>query len=180
MRRMPLKQSPTMSAHPHAVIVRREADNPMWSRSHSGMAGNPRKIIVSENIRESAIGALAARGHLDQAQVMAASRFRKLVEMVGGSGQRGIDYSRERVDGSREYDGLAIRGVEAAKSLARCEALLGKICHRMLLQIVVQGYEMKNLGETQRERNTAADYIRDGLDTLAEFWGYKTPSKRSA
>lgn len=42
--------------------------NPFYEPRHAGASGNPPKISVYVNIRESAVGVLYARGHIYKAQ----------------------------------------------------------------------------------------------------------------
>ena len=43
-----------------------------------------------------------------------------------------------------------------------------------MIKVVGQGMEIKDLAESQRDRKTLGDYIKDGLDELAVHWGYRT------
>ena len=76
-----------------------DVDNPLYAPIHAGAAGNPRKISVAINLRESPVAMMAARGTIDQSQLAAANHFRKLWEALGGSGAGAMDYTREPVDG---------------------------------------------------------------------------------
>lgn len=166
--------------HLKASIRYMERDNPMWSKEHDGAVGNPKKVTVAVNIHESAIGTMAARGLLDEAQVKAGDRLRYLMERAGGAGARAIDYAREPVDGGNGKDPIPDMVIDAAKQLAQVSPLVGRKAYAILQAVIRQGCELKDIARTQREKTTTADYIKDALDILAEHWGYtkgKTPQK---
>lgn len=160
--------------YPHATIRPMAVENPLYSRQHEGARGNPKTITVMVNIRESAVGTLAARGLLEAHQIMAADRFRKLFEAAGGAGARAIDYGREPVDGGGMYDPIPDRMIDAAKELAACMPILGLRKYKIIEDVVGQGCEIKDLAKTHREKTTLADYIRNGLEDLATFWQLST------
>ncbi|WP_342028447.1 hypothetical protein [Rhizobium ecuadorense] len=127
------------------------------------------------NVRESAITTMAARGVLDAAQVAAADRFRRLWEMMGGKGAGAVDYGRERVDGGKAPDPITQRQANAGKELARCRALLGARMYGLVSAVAGEGYALHEVvGDGKRERLTAADMLRMGLDDLAELWRLAT------
>lgn len=165
--------------HRKAEVLYLERDNPMWSREHDGASGNPRTVIVAVNIHESAIGTMAARGLLDQAQLKAGDRLRYLLEKAGAGGARAIDYAREPVDGGNGKDPIPDMVIDAAKQLAQIQPLLGLRAYAILRTVISQGCELKDIAATHRERTTTADYIKDALDILAVHWGFtkrKTPT----
>lgn len=148
--------------------------NPFYTADHAGEAWNPQKVKAFVNIKESAIGTLYSRGHINDAQWRAAGRFRLYWEKSGAKGASAIDYGHEQVDGGKAIDPLPDRVVEAVQQLNACKPVLGAKAFRLMIAIVGQGMEFNDLAETQRERKTLSDYIKDGLDELAVHWGYKT------
>ncbi|QPB21336.1 hypothetical protein [Rhizobium sp. 007] len=148
--------------------------NPYFSRAHPADSANPRKIAAVVNIRESAITTLASRGVLDAAQVAAADRVRALFEAMGGKGASAIDYGREHVDGGKVRDPITERQVNSGKELARCRALLGARLYGLVSAVCGEGYSLTELLVSKRERLTAADMLRMGLDDLAGLWGIAT------
>lgn len=161
-------------AYPHAVIRPMEVENPHYSNAHEGSKGNPRKITAMVNIRESAVGTMAARGLLDAPQIMAADRFRRLFEAAGGAGARAIDYGREPVDGGGMYDPIPDRVVDASKELAACVPILGHRTYKIIEMVVGEGCQIRDIEREHRARTTLADYIKHGLDDLAEHWNFRT------
>lgn len=160
--------------YPHATIRPMEVENPNYSRQHEGARGNPKTITVMVNIRESAIATMASRGHLQPHHVMAANRLRKILEAAGRSGARAIDYGREPVDGGGTYDPVPDMMIDAGKELVECAKIVGTFAFKYLELAVGQGCELGRIGTTQREKTTRADYIRDGLDALAQYWQLAT------
>ncbi|WFU88756.1 DUF6456 domain-containing protein [Rhizobium sp. CC1099] len=150
-------------------------ENPYYSRAHPAGSTNPRTIPVVINIRESAITTLASRSVLDAAQVAAANKFRALWEAMGGKGASAIDYGREHVDGGKVRDPITERQVNAGKELARCRALLGARLYSLVSAVCGEGRALHEVvGDGKRERLTAADMLRMGLDDLAEMWRLAT------
>lgn len=148
--------------------------NPYYSPDHSGEAWNPQKIKAFINIKESAIGTLYSRGHIDDAQWAAAGRFRMHWEKSGAKGASAIDYGHEKVDGGKTVDPLPDRAVKAVQQLNACKPVLGRKAFNLMIAVVGQGMEIKDIAESQRDRKTVGDYIKDGLTELAVYWGYKT------
>jgi hypothetical protein len=162
-------------------------ENPMWSRAHHGDKSNPRFITVQVNPRESAISELASRQALNEAQVAAADMFRRLFEAMGGSGARGIDTTREFVEGGRFPDPIGDRAITAGKKLALAhEALVkahGLYGWRLVGYICGEGYSIRELlGQKdddkssvgRRQRDTMTDNLRAYLDCLAAHWQLST------
>lgn len=160
--------------HPHAeMVVKDDIPNPLYNPRYEGYAGNPKHITAAMNVRESAIVTLRHRGHITEAQELAANRFRSLWEALGGSGAGSFDYSREPVDGGGSRDPLTERQVNAGIELARCQSILGVRAYAIMSKVAGEGYAIGDLAASQRERKTASDYLKDGLDELAVHWGYQ-------
>jgi hypothetical protein len=150
-------------------------DNPDFSRDHEeGKYGNPRRISVVVNVRESAVSTLAARGLLNEAQVEAADKFRRLFERMGGSGARAIDWRKEAVDGGRFPDPIGVAQIDAGKQLAAAyEDLVkqhGVYAWKLVSYVCGDGYSIHELTETRRQRDTMTDNLRGYLDVLAGHW----------
>lgn len=146
-------------------------DNPDWRPDLEGEKGFPRKVRASVNIRESAVGTLAARKLIDEAQAQAAIRFRRHWETTGGVGAQAIDYSRDRVDGGQIADPIDIAQLRAARYLAEAERTLGERNYHLVRSVCGEGKAMTELYETKRERLTATDNLRASLDDLCRIWG---------
>ncbi|XEN30469.1 hypothetical protein M728_001066 [Ensifer sp. WSM1721] len=118
---------------------------------------------------------MASRGVLDAAQVAAADRFRALFEAMGGKGAGAIDYGREHVDGGKRRDPITERQMNAGRELARCRDLLGARLYGLVSAVAGEGRSLYEVvGKGKRERLTAADMLRMGLDDLAGMWRLAT------
>jgi len=146
-------------------------DNPYWRPELDGERTIPRKIEAAVNVRESAIGTLAARKLIDQGQAEAATRFRKHWEATGGAGAQAIDYSRDKVDGGRIVDPIDIGQMQAARRLAEAESVLGERNYELVRRVCGEGAAMTEMFISKRERLTATDNLRASLDDLARIWG---------
>lgn len=155
-----------------------EIDNPHYSRAHEGASGNPRTITVAMNANESSISRMGKV--LDDSQKKAADRFRYLYETVGGKGAGSFDYSRESVDGGGAREAMTDRQVDAGLKLRECEAYLGRRHYWIVRAVAGEGRNIPELFKSHRERTTWADYLKHGLDDLAELWGMKTKRKTVA
>lgn len=146
-------------------------DNPYWRPELDGERTIPRKISAAVNVRESAIGTLAARKLIDQGQAEAATRFRKHWEATGGAGAQAIDYSRDKVDGGRIVDPIDIGQMQAARRLAEAERVLGERNYELVRRVCGEGAAMTEIFTAKRDRLTATDNLRASLDDLARIWG---------
>ena len=171
-----------LPSHRQAEIEVVEIENPNWNRAYDGDKTNPRKVMAIRNTKESAIGIMASRGLLSPDQVRAADKFRSLFETVGGSGAGSFDYSREPVDGGGGRDPISERQMVAGLELKRCEGHVGKPIYRILVKVAGEGRALSEIAANHRERLTFGSYVKDGLQELSEFWGFKTVdfSKRRA
>lgn len=158
----------------HSAIKLVEVDNPHYSRSHEGASGNPRKTTAALNLRESPIAMMAAKGHLEQHQVEAAIKFRRLWETLGGSGACSFDYSREPVDGGGPREPITDNQIDAGRRLEKCRDHIGTRSFKIVEKVAAEGVPISHLGSTHRERTTLADYLKNALDDLADHWGLRT------
>ncbi len=91
----------------------------------------------------------------------AAGRFWMLWERSGAKGAIAIDPSPDLV-------------VKATHHLDNCLPILGERTFDIMIKVVGQGMEIVDIAQTQREKTTFIDYIKDDLQELAVHWGYKT------
>ena len=178
----PKKQTVAGVGNLKSEVRIQKVPNPLFSRAHNGETWNPVVISAHVNIRESAIATLAARKHINEAQVAAADRFRALWESMGGAGAGAFDYSREPVDGGGSNDPLSERQIRAAMELKRIREILGVRAYDIMGKIAGEGFAIPELAKTHRERTTLTDYLKDGLDEMARQWGYENrgTKRRSA
>lgn len=78
------------------------------------------------------------------------------------------------MDGGKGIDPLPDSMIDAVQRLNECKPVLGRKAFDLMIKVVGQGMEIKDMAESQRDRKTIGDYIKDGLDELAVHWGYKT------
>lgn len=164
-------------------------DNPDWRPDLEGEKAFPRRVQALVNVRESAVGTLAARKLINDAQAMAAVRFRRHWEATGGAGAQAMDYSRDKVDGGKIADPIDINQMKAARYLAEAERTLGERNYELVRSVCGEGKAMTDIYSEKRERLTATDNLRASLDDLCRIWGisgsapskpnrkYQTPSK---
>ena len=157
--------------HPAIQTMTTTVENPLWSRQHEGASANPRFIEARINIKESAVGTLAARKLIDVAQAEAATRFRRYWEATGGAGVGAMDYARDKVDGGQIADPIDIAQMKAAKKLAEAELTLGERNYDLVRKVCGEGHAMTELFAEKRDRLTAADNLRASLDDLCRIWG---------
>lgn len=119
-------------------------------------------------LRDSSIVTLAAHGLLDADQVAAAWRFRRTWEDYAELEQPALRF--ERIDQSG--DGLARieRQHKARCEMKRCRRLLGQHGFMLVTRICGEGWHIRDLCATRRERDTAADVLRIHLASLAAMW----------
>lgn len=146
-------------------------DNPYWRPDLEGEPSIPRKIRAAVNVRESAVGTLAARKLIDEGQAEAATRFRKHWEATGGAGAQAMDYSRDKVDGGQIADPIDISQMQAARKLAEAERVLGERNYELVRRVCGEGAAMTEIFTEKRDRLTATDNLRASLDDLARIWG---------
>jgi len=146
-------------------------DNPYWRPDLEGESSIPRKIRAAVNVRESAVGTLAARKLIDEGQAEAATRFRKHWEATGGAGAQAMDYSRDKVDGGQIADPIDVMQMQAARRLAEAERVLGVRNYELVRRVCGEGAAMTEIFTEKRDRLTATDNLRASLDDLARIWG---------
>ena len=154
----------------HATVRKTVVSNPYFAREHAESRDNPLTIVAAVNIRESAVATLASRGLLNAAQVAAADRVRQLWERLGGAGAGAIDYSRTYVDGGRTKDPISATQMNAGRELAQCRQLLGVRVYKLVVAVCGERHAMTELFPVKRDRLTATDNLRAGLDDLASMW----------
>ncbi|WP_245260869.1 hypothetical protein [Agrobacterium sp. 10MFCol1.1] len=157
----------------HSEMRTIEIDNPHYSRVHAGSPGNPKTITAALNLRESPIAMMAAKGHLQDHQVQAAIKFRRLWEVLGGAGAGSFDYAREPVDGGGPREPITDNQIDAGFQLKSAQMVIGHRAFAIVEKVAGEGRNISELGTSHREKTTLADYLRNALEDLAEHWGYR-------
>jgi hypothetical protein len=132
-----------------------------------GKAAEPEGTVVQ--LRDSSIVTLAAHGLLDADQVAAAFRFRKAWETVKRMRPAAIGFD-EWVAGGCRPPGFAEKQLAAAADLRTCRRLVGRHGYELLSRICGDGFHVRDLYSTRRERDTAIDMLRIHLTSLAQIW----------
>lgn len=95
-------------------------------------------------------------------------------ERSGAKDTIAIDYGREQVDGCKGIDPLPDSMIDAVQRLNECKPVLGRKAFDLMIKVVGQRMEIKDMATNHRERTTLGGYLKDGLDVLAVHWEYKT------
>lgn len=136
---------------------------------HGALIERPDGEVVS--LRESSVTSLAAHGLLNASQVAAAHRFRNAWEALDEDRRR-HDSPFERLGGTglRDATSEGQRVAEAKKVLRRCRTLLGVHGFDLVARICGDGYNIRDLCKTRRERDTATDMLRLHLTSVAAIF----------
>lgn len=160
-------------------LIERDVADPHFNPQQS-KAKHPETVTVQVNIRESSIAQMHARGQIDDAQQVAADRMRAVFERAGLAGVRGMDTTRERVDGGRMNDGFTDTRLDAARELSVLARELGKIGYPVCVlvcgeRLSVRDAARRMLGAPAKKRELEyyGRLLRDHLDLLCFHWGYK-------
>lgn len=149
-----------------------DVDNPFYSPDHEESRTNPRRISAVVNIRESTVATLAAQGLIDPAQAAAANRFKRLWELahtVRFAGPR-----TERTSGGGNGMSFAEVQANARAELAHAKVLLGEHGFRLVSMVCGEGYAVRDMTVTRRQRDTAHDMLKIYLDQLSVLWNFAT------
>lgn len=193
---------------PAGDIVRRLVDNPLVTtaeleaqreRAEEMQASDRRadgrripagKIEVSVNMA-LLIGGLSRVKGLDEAERLAAARYRALFEgaMIGGA--RALDYGAVRVDTSGPSAGAAFEtGEDARRAYSMAAQRLGMVASRLVEQVVCHNMSLRAVarsageGEGAAARERVTERLLSAVDLLADHFGYtgsapqRTPMRR--
>lgn len=142
--------------------------NPTFRTDQPEGEANQRYIQAVISLRESSVITMAAHGVLDGNQVAAAWRFRRSYEMTvdvgSGSGQE------ERLPGSRRINDVAEKRLSAAGDIRIARRLLGAHGFNLVLLVCAEGFHVRDIFRSRRERDTATDMLRIHLSALAGVW----------
>lgn len=131
------------------------------------------RILVTRSIRDDPLGRLHARSQIDEVQYLAGRRWQALYEAVEIGGARGVDPTREAVDGGRgAVDGLTDARRKAAKQLATSDAMLGKEGKQLVRMVLGDRKFPRDVAViwgdvSEKSVNYVTRRLRECLDTLA-------------
>lgn len=155
-------------------MAAREVDNPLFNRAHADAAGNPARITVMVNLRESPLEWLAARKFIGPAQKRAGERFRACYEAATLGGGRAIDYTRPYVQTSGLGDPLTEQAHRAAQELAGVARMLGATGYALMIGVCGEGRSLDSMAidNSEAARRYVGKRFRECLSDLARLWGY--------
>lgn len=162
--------------HSQAEPELSEIDNPLYNRAHDGETWNPKRIVGVKNLKESALVILEQRGLINDAQVRAGERFRRIWEALGGAGAGSFDYSREPVDGGGPRSALSDRQIQAGIDLADCRRVLG-IGYDVMVKVAGEGRAVSELAQSKNLQRAYIEMLKQGLTALAVHFGYENHGK---
>lgn len=143
--------------------------NPEFNNDRPEGIGNARYIDAVVSLRESSIITMAQHGVLTGDQVAAAWRFRKAFETLNQTKGATVDPD-QLIRATRAVSSLAERRLSAAFDLRLARRLLGAHGYNLVRLVCGEGFHIRDLFKTRRERDTATDLIRIHLDALASLW----------
>lgn len=166
--------------HPQPdFVVNRQAqcvvisvDDPGYQRQHDGAKGNTRQINATINMRESPALWMRSHGWIDDAQLEAAGRIRKLYEQTQGRSFPSIDYLNEPVDGGKIAEPLTDARLRASEDLAKVRELVGSDMYAKLEAAFGQCVELAVIEPAERRRRTMSKALKATLEQLAVYWGF--------
>jgi hypothetical protein len=120
-------------------------------------------VVVS--LREWSVKTLA----LSDEQRSAAERFCRSWETVHRVRTNATSFG-ERVDSGKRQSPFSERSLAAAQDLRHAKILLGEHGYALVGKVCGDGYHIRDLYRTRRERDTAADMLKVHLTALARMW----------
>ena len=161
-----------MTGHRQARPALISVDNPYFSADHPESRDNPRVVEAIVNLREWSVASLAAHGVLDADQVAAAFRFRNAWEIAQGARQASFGFA-EWIDTGGRPAVVSERCVAAVGHLRQCRRRLGVHGYDLVARVCGEGFHIRDLYPTRRQRDTASDVLKIHLSELAEMWSVR-------
>lgn len=118
-------------------------------------------------LRESSISTLAGQGVLSVDQLSAALRFRDLWQLYITQSSPSRAFEAERVDYAYRHQGRGVGHLDAKKELSRIRFQVGTHLFQLLKRTCGDGYHIRDLYRSRRERDSAVDLLRVALDEMA-------------
>lgn len=156
-----------MAAYLKTEIATAEVDNPYFTTDHPEALGNMRRVLVTVNLRERS-RLLSKRLNLEPHQIKAKDHFQDAWNIMAGCRSTALG---ERTSYRRQRS-LSEAILDAGQDLRSCRNLLGHRSYGLICAVCGEGRELPELFHVKRERLTAADNVRAGLDDMAGMWGY--------
>jgi type IV secretory pathway protease TraF len=177
-----------VSQHHRAAIERihdrRSADLPINAMVAPITVDDPygtetgEKIVVFRSLRDDPIGAMHARGQVEEWQYTAARHWQKLHAIAGIGGARAIDTTRDAVDGG-QIASTTITDMQcrALAELSKASRALGLEGVAIVRDILGRGMPLLHAAaarflSSERELIYFGRRFRESLDTLSVVFGF--------
>lgn len=138
--------------------------------------------IARVSVRDDHLALLWARKVIEPYEYEAGRRWQHAYELSQLGNLRGIDPTRERVDGGAPPEPLTARKLSALAALRSARDALGSFGDALLTEICGHGRSLAEVAAARGLRSRAdREYLgrrfRECLQTLAEHWGLCTARK---
>ena len=120
-------------------------------------------------VRADSISVLARTGALDADQIEAALRFRSAFQVVADAAGESIGFREWRSPGGQPAVVVERRQI-AKDELQQARALLGAYLYALVGRVAGEGYSVRDLFTTRRERDTHHDMLKISLHQLGGLW----------
>jgi hypothetical protein len=145
-RKRPLKRRPGYDAQFEVGL--KPVLDPESAMPPKGDSADYKKRWVPHNLRETPIAHLRHRGHIDDRDVLAADKFRAMMEAARLSSAGVIDPAKIKVDVSGGQFAAPSGAIDAARQLARIQGRIGAPDFHLLVQACSVG---ETLGAIMRK-----------------------------
>lgn len=144
------------------------------------------KIIVFRKLRDDPLASMHSRGEISEAQFLAGRKWQEYYELLELSGAKGIDTTRDAVDGGQIARSSVTDAQAAAMAkLAGAAKALGMIAESVVRMVLVQGMTAGQVSAAMgfagdRRKRHYSMMFQDALTVLAIQFGYLTSGPESA
>ena len=135
-------------------------------------------ILVFRSLRDDPVAAMHSRGQLDEAKYKAARHWQRCHELVEIGGARGIDFTRDAVDGGQiASSSISDAQCKAVADLAKAGKALGMEGEAIIRDFLGRGMPLLHVAAargltTARELDYIGRRLKESLETLAIVFGY--------
>lgn len=158
----------------NARVVATEIDDPI--------SGD--RVVALRSVRDDPIADMLARGHIDQCEFETARHWQRAYEGAEIGGARGIDPSKEAVDGGCPREVLTDRQVRATKELKQAREELGTAGNWLIVSVLgtkktleVVAWEWRRAPPGSATYRYIARRFHECLQALSELFGYALPPR---
>lgn len=142
-------------------------------------------ILVMQSTRDDPLAEMRARGQIDECDYQAGRHWQRAYEDAEIGGVRGIDPTKEAVDGGRIREVLTDRQLRAAKELKDARENLGSLGIWIVVSVLGTRMNLLDLAKRSagKEGPIEGEYrylrrrFKTCLSTLAVLFGYAQPTR---